>query len=59
MAVYAIGFLGWFISYKAGAWKSADPAPPADPDAERTTLEFIGLILGYASAFFYLAYVFR
>ncbi|KAM3503259.1 hypothetical protein MY11210_008794 [Beauveria gryllotalpidicola] len=53
VAVYVIGSLGWFISYKAGAWKS-DPGPPSDPDGERTTLEFIGLILGYASAFFYL-----
>ncbi|KAJ3473871.1 hypothetical protein NLG97_g10092 [Lecanicillium saksenae] len=55
VAVYVIGFLGWFISYKAGAWKGSDPAPPSDPDEQRTTLEFVGLILGYASAFFYLA----
>lgn len=57
VAVHVIGFLGWFISYKAGAWKSGDPAPPSGEDEARTTLEFVGLILGYASAFFYLAYV--
>ncbi|ATY61229.1 vacuolar membrane PQ loop repeat [Cordyceps militaris] len=54
VAVYVIGSLGWFISYKAGAWKS-DPTPPSDPNEERTTLELVGLALGYASAFFYLA----
>ncbi|OAA72172.1 vacuolar membrane PQ loop repeat protein [Cordyceps fumosorosea ARSEF 2679] len=54
VAVYIIGFLGWYISYKAGAWKS-DPTPPSDPSEQRTTLEVVGLMLGYASAFFYLA----
>lgn len=56
IVVYVVGFVGWYTSYKAGAWKS-EPAPPSDPNEERTTLEVIGLILGYASAFFYLACV--
>ncbi|KAJ4147848.1 hypothetical protein LMH87_002350 [Akanthomyces muscarius] len=54
VVVYVVGFVGWYTSYKAGAWKS-DPAPPSDPNEERTTLEIVGLALGYASAFFYLA----
>lgn len=54
LAVYVIGFLGWFVSYKAGAFKSSDPAPPTDPDQEQTTLEVAGLVLGWTSAVFYL-----
>lgn len=54
LAVYVIGFVGWFVSYKAGAWKSSEPAPPTDPNQSKSTLEVVGLVLGWASAVLYL-----
>lgn len=58
IGVYAAGFIGWYLSYKAGAYKQADPvvfnaAVQASPDL----LEKIGIILGYFSAVCYLWYV--
>lgn len=53
LAVHIIGFAGWWVSYKAGAFK----APGADAHSateSRTTAELIGLGLGYISAVFYL-----
>lgn len=54
LAVYVIGFVGWFVSYKAGAFKASDPAPPTDPSESKSTLEVVGLVLGWASAVLYL-----
>ncbi|KAG5927854.1 hypothetical protein E4U42_001696 [Claviceps africana] len=58
MAVYIIGFVGWFISYKAGAWDGDEgipddgpSVPPSDADDMKAKL---GLALGYTSALFYL-----
>lgn len=58
IGVYVAGFIGWYLSYKAGAYKQADPvvfnaAVQASPDL----LEKIGIILGYFSAVCYLWYV--
>ncbi|KAK1248815.1 hypothetical protein MKX08_007035 [Trichoderma sp. CBMAI-0020] len=55
IGVYVAGFIGWYLSYKAGAYKEADPvvfnaAMQASPDL----LEKIGIILGYFSAVCYL-----
>ncbi|KAH7157463.1 PQ loop repeat-domain-containing protein [Dactylonectria estremocensis] len=54
LAVYLIGFAGWFVSYKAGAWGSTDPTPPDVTVNEESTTEIIGLTLGYFSAACYL-----
>lgn len=59
MAVYIVGFTGWLISYKAGAWHGDDgipnngPSVPDPSDADELKAK-LGLALGYASAFFYL-----
>lgn len=54
IAVYVIGFVGWFLSYKAGAWEGDDePGVPA-PDDAKNVLEIVGLVLGYISAVCYL-----
>ncbi|KAL6896959.1 putative PQ-loop G protein-coupled receptor [Trichoderma evansii] len=55
IGVYVAGFIGWYLSYKAGAYKQTDPvvfnaAMQASPDL----LEKIGIILGYFSAVCYL-----
>ena len=54
LAVYTVGALGWFISYKAGAWDTgASPGQsPAVPEDEPT--HQIGSVLGYISALCYL-----
>lgn len=54
LAVHVIGFVGWFVSVKAGAWDGSEPQPPTTLDDGRTLGEAIGLILGYVSAVFYL-----
>ncbi|KAJ3467229.1 hypothetical protein MRS44_004793 [Fusarium solani] len=54
LAVYAIGFAGWFVSYKVGAWDGADPGTPDSPDHAKTGIEIAGLTLGYFSAALYL-----
>ncbi|KAG6009887.1 hypothetical protein E4U21_000989 [Claviceps maximensis] len=59
MAVYIVGFLGWFMSYKAGAWNGDEGIPDKGPnvpppsDADEIKAKF-GLALGYTSALFYL-----
>ncbi|KAG5912803.1 hypothetical protein E4U53_005140 [Claviceps sorghi] len=59
MAVYIVGFVGWFISYKAGAWDGDEGIPdngtsvPPPSDADDMKAKF-GLALGYTSALFYL-----
>jgi hypothetical protein len=53
IGVIAVGLVGWYISYKAGAWDGREAAPEA-PDESRTPLEIAGLALGYVSAVFYL-----
>ncbi|KAM0521201.1 hypothetical protein ACHAPE_002676 [Trichoderma viride] len=55
IGVYVAGFIGWYLSYKAGAYREADPvvfnaAMQASPDL----LEKIGIVLGYFSAICYL-----
>jgi solute carrier family 66 (lysosomal lysine-arginine transporter), member 1 len=54
LAVYLIGFAGWFISYKAGAWDKDEPGLPDAPSDTENTLEIVGLTLGYLSAICYL-----
>lgn len=54
LAVYVIGFAGWFVSYKVGAWESGDPGTPDAPDEAQSPMELAGLILGYISAALYL-----
>ncbi|KAG6014946.1 hypothetical protein E4U43_005981 [Claviceps pusilla] len=59
MAVYIVGFIGWFISYKAGAWNGDEgipddgPSVPPPSDSDDLKAKF-GLALGYTSALFYL-----
>ncbi|OAQ68482.1 PQ-loop-domain-containing protein [Pochonia chlamydosporia 170] len=59
VAVYLVGFAGWFISYKAGAWDGDDGIPdngagvPDPSEADDLKAKF-GLALGYVSALFYL-----
>lgn len=54
-AVYIVGTLGWFLSYKAGAWDGGPVDDSADPtDASPT--QMVGLALGYLSAVCYLWY---
>ncbi|KOS19939.1 putative vacuolar amino acid transporter [Escovopsis weberi] len=52
LAIYAAGILGWFISYKAGAWDTPtpEPVPLEAPDAELLLSERIGMFFGYISA---------
>lgn len=54
LAVYVIGFAGWFVSYKVGAWESGDPGTPDAPEDAQTPIELAGLVLGYISAALYL-----
>ena len=51
VAVWVIGALGWFISYRAGAWDGPDT-----PDAPKpaSPIAVVGMVLGYASALCYL-----
>lgn len=54
LAVWVVGGLGWFVSYKFGAWDVEVPpsAPPPPPEVQPT--HQFGAILGYISAVFYL-----
>ncbi|QUC20078.1 uncharacterized protein UV8b_04319 [Ustilaginoidea virens] len=58
-AVYVVGFAGWFVSFKAGAWDGDQGIPddgasvPGPSDAGDVKAR-LGLILGYMSALFYL-----
>ncbi|TFA99597.1 putative vacuolar amino acid transporter YPQ3 [Trichoderma ghanense] len=55
LGVYVVGFAGWYLSYKAGAYNETDPV--VLDDAERSSsnlLEKIGMVLGYFSAVCYL-----
>ncbi|KAM0355867.1 hypothetical protein ACHAPU_000254 [Fusarium lateritium] len=54
VAVYVIGFAGWFVSYKVGAWESGDSDTPNAPEDAQTSIELVGLALGYISAALYL-----
>jgi hypothetical protein len=51
VAVYIVGTLGWFVSYKAGAWDGPDSP---DPPSTQSALAVVGMVLGYASAICYL-----
>lgn len=50
-AVYIVGTVGWFVSYKAGAWDGPDV--PSSPSAQSATA-IVGMVLGYMSAACYL-----
>ncbi|SPO03803.1 related to membrane protein [Cephalotrichum gorgonifer] len=56
LTVWVVGALGWFVSYKFGAWDS-DAGPvtdaPAIPPEEEAAWQ-IGTVLGYISALCYL-----
>jgi hypothetical protein len=54
LAVYVVGFAGWFLSYTAGAWDDKESAAPQDPTDEQNPMQFIGMCLGYISAVLYL-----
>lgn len=56
LAVYVIGFAGWFLSYKAGAWDNGDSDVPDASEETQSVLEIVGLVLGYISAVCYLWY---
>lgn len=59
IGVYVAGFIGWYLSYKAGAYKETDPvAFNATIQASPDLLEKVGIVLGYFSAVCYLWYVF-
>lgn len=52
LAVWIIGAVGWFISYKIGAWDR--PEVPDEPTSAETTSAVVGMVLGYVSALCYL-----
>ena len=51
IAVWIVGALGWFVSYRAGAWDGPDT--PDAPNTD-TPVAVVGIVLGYASALCYL-----
>ncbi|PTB68340.1 putative PQ-loop G protein-coupled receptor [Trichoderma citrinoviride] len=51
LGVYVVGFAGWYLSYKAGAYNETDPVVV---NAASDLLEKIGMVLGYFSAVCYL-----
>ncbi|KAK0755392.1 hypothetical protein N5P37_012220 [Trichoderma harzianum] len=53
IAVYVVGFMGWYLSYKAGAYNEADPLVFNAVESS-DLLEKIGMVLGYFSAVCYL-----
>lgn len=56
LGVYVVGFAGWYLSYKAGAYNETDPVVLDDADGSSNLLEKIGMVLGYFSAVCYLWY---
>ncbi|KAK3330498.1 PQ-loop-domain-containing protein [Apodospora peruviana] len=55
IAVWVVGAAGWFVSYKMGAWDSADGLPDVgDGDVAAEPVAIIGMVLGYFSALCYL-----
>ncbi|RFU76919.1 hypothetical protein TARUN_5332 [Trichoderma arundinaceum] len=54
VAVYVLGFAGWYLSYKAGAYNEADPVVFNALEVSPDLLEKVGIILGYFSAVCYL-----
>lgn len=59
VAVYVVGFVGWYFSYKAGAYNEADPVVFNAVEVSSDLLEKIGIVLGYFSAICYLWYAFH
>lgn len=57
LAVYVVGFAGWYLSYKAGAYNETDPVVFNTVEVSADLLEKIGMVLGYFSAVCYLWYV--
>ncbi|PHH58898.1 hypothetical protein CDD81_4170 [Ophiocordyceps australis] len=55
LAIYVVGLVAWYVSYKAGLWNGSVPSIPDSPDGDyKRAGEIIGLCLGYISATFYL-----
>lgn len=54
LGIHVVGAMGWFISYRIGAWDRSDGADAPDPSSP---VGMTGLVLGYASAICYLWYV--
>ncbi|KAL7792618.1 PQ-loop protein [Trichoderma ceciliae] len=54
IAVYVVGFAGWYLSYKAGAYNGADPVVFNTAEVSSDLLERVGIVLGYFSAVCYL-----
>ncbi|KAL6874898.1 PQ-loop protein [Trichoderma novae-zelandiae] len=54
LAVYVLGFAGWYLSYKAGAYNETDPVVLDAAELPSALLEKIGMVLGYFSAVCYL-----
>jgi hypothetical protein len=59
VAVYFVGFAGWYVSYEAGAWDGDEGIPDSapggtDPSDANSAKATFGLALGYVSALFYL-----
>jgi hypothetical protein len=57
IGVYVVGFAGWYLSYKAGAYNETDPVVFNAVQASPDLLEKVGIVLGYFSAICYLWYV--
>lgn len=53
VAVWVVGAMGWFISYKMGAWDVSDSVPDDDLSLVKPE-KAIGMVLGYFSALCYL-----
>ncbi|PHH82046.1 hypothetical protein CDD82_7194 [Ophiocordyceps australis] len=55
LAIYVVGFVAWYVSYKAGLWNGSAPGIPDSPKGDYKRIgEIVGLCLGYISATFYL-----
>ena len=55
-SVWVVGAVGWFISYKMGAWNAEDGVPADDDLTPAAPTAVIGIVLGYISAVCYLWY---
>ncbi|KAH6605603.1 PQ-loop protein [Trichoderma cornu-damae] len=54
LGVYVVGFVGWYLSYKAGAYSETDPVVFNTGEVPSDLLEKVGIALGYFSAACYL-----
>ncbi|GAP87218.1 putative vacuolar membrane pq loop repeat protein [Rosellinia necatrix] len=51
ITIYCVGIMGWFVSYRVGAWDRPDGADVPDPSSPAG---ISGMVLGYASCLCYL-----